>query len=307
VTTEARQDVQELDMAISKPRLIKKIKRPRTKRRVRRRPINVLASVFTTLNLYCGVVSIFASIGEQYEKAVYLILAAIVFDILDGSVARITKSVSEFGKELDSLCDLVSFGVAPAVLIYTSFPPEGAELTTAAARVNSVPAIFFVICSALRLARFNAYQSDQCNIFTGLPTPAAGGTIAAFVLFARHFELQSAVWLLAALALGLSYLMVSTIHYPKDKVKLFVLAPRHAIRMLGICAIVIAVFHYATSPAIVLFPLVMSYVLFGVVDEVYKYLKQRSRDTSRATAGHEALSPEAAPDSSPVSKGGDLL
>jgi len=295
-------------MDTRKQRIMKRLKRPRRKRQ-RRRPINVLASVLTTLSLYCGVVSIFSSINGQYEKAVYLVLAAIVFDMLDGSVARITRSVSLFGKELDSLADLVSFGVAPAVLIYTAFLPEGSELLPAPGRINSVPAIFFVICGALRLARYNVFQSDQRAVFTGLPIPAAGGTVAAFVLFARYFELGAAPWILGALAIGLACLMVSTVRYPKDKVKMFVLAPRRAFRMLAVCAIVIAIFHYASthSPAIVLFPLGMTYVLFGIGDELINYRKRRGRDHAHTESGQEGPSRESPPESAPASKSGDLL
>lgn len=299
-----------LDMAASRSRIIRKLKRSRRKRRLRRRPINVLASVLTTLSLYCGVASIFASIGTQYEKAVTWILVAVVFDMLDGFVARLTKSVSEFGKELDSLSDLVSFGVAPAVLVYTSFLPSESQLTVAASRINVIPAIFFVICGALRLARYNVYQSGQRDVFTGLPIPAAGVTVATFVLFARYLTLPGAVWWLNGLTLGLSYLMVSTVRYPKDKLKLFVLAPRHAFRMLAICAILIAIFHYATSPVVVLFPLAMGYVAFGLGNELHGYVKRRGEGVG-AGEGKEADQPEpssrALPESPPASKSGDPL
>ena len=89
----------------------------RTSARRRFRPVNIAASVMTIMNLYMGVASIFASIGLEFNKAAIFIFMAIAFDMLDGFVARLTKSVSEFGKELDSLCDIVSFGIAPAVLV----------------------------------------------------------------------------------------------------------------------------------------------------------------------------------------------
>jgi len=187
-------------MTTSKFRKRIKERRSRRKRRARRRPINVLASLLTTLSLYCGVVSIFSSIGGRYEKAVYLILLAIVFDMLDGSVARLTHSVSEFGRELDSLCDLVAFGVAPAVLMHVFFTPQ----PRAVGHITSVLAILFVICGALRLARFNVYQSNQRMIFTGLPIPAAGGTLASFVVFVDYLDLPAAPWLVVPLAAGLS-------------------------------------------------------------------------------------------------------
>ena len=136
-----------------------------------------------------------------------------------------------------------------------------------------------------------------------MPTPAAGGTVAAFVLFAQHFQLAAGAWILGGLAIGLSCPMVSTVHYPKDKVKMFVLAPRHAFRMLAMCAVVIAIFHYASihSPAIVLFPLGMTYVLFGIGDELIKYLKRRGHDLPIPEPTQQGPSREAPPDSPSVS------
>lgn len=254
-------------------------KRVPRKRTDRRRPVNVLASVCTTLSLYCGVASIFSSINLEYDQAVLFILVAQIFDTLDGTVARLTNSVSEFGRELDSLCDMVAFGVAPAVLIHTSFLPEGAPLGAATGRINSGLAILFVICGALRLARYNVYQSSQRDYFTGLPIPAAAATIATFIYFARYFQWEHGVWMLGPLTLGMAYLMVSTIRYPKDKLKVFILRPRNAFRALAMSACAIAIFHHAItrSPAIVLFPLCMTYVGFGIVNEIYEYAMRRNR------------------------------
>ena len=250
------------------------MKRPRHHKphhdRKKRRPINVLASALTTFSLYLGISSIFLSIREQYDKAAYLILAAIICDSLDGTVARMTHSISDFGKELDSLADLVSFGVAPAVLIYCSYWLDGQVAGSFTCRIGSVIAIIFAICAALRLARFNVFQSKNRETFTGLPSPAAGGSIAAFVLFVNYFELDfaSKFYILAPLTAGLAYLMVSTVQYPKDRLKkLFVRGPRQAFQMLLVVAVIIVIFHYASekgSPAIVLFPLAMTYVLFGI-------------------------------------------
>ena len=235
----------------------------------RRRPINVLASAITTLNLYCGIACIFAAIEGSFNKAAYWIFAAIVLDTLDGTVARITKSVSEFGKQLDSLCDVVSFGVAPAVLIYKVYLPLEEN---AISRFGAVMAIIYVICTALRLARFNVYQAEIREYFIGLPSPAAAVTIASFVLFTEYFELSVAFWIFGPLTLLMAYLMVSTIQYPKNKMKSMLLAPRNGFRLLALCAVGIAVFDYASrrSPSIVLFPLAASYCLFGVVDTGYR-------------------------------------
>ncbi len=273
----------------------------------RRRPINVLASVLTTLCLYCGVVAIFAGIAKDYDKAVYMILAALIFDMLDGTVARITKSVSEFGKELDSLCDLVAFGVAPAVLVYMCFLPQGVEADSAVRRMHSMLAILFVICGALRLARFNVYQSGRRDIFTGLPIPVAGGTIASFVLFARYFAWQDTLWILGPIMIGLSFLMVSTVRYPKDKLTVFILKPRDAFRILGISALLIAIVHYAvtTSPALVLFPAMMTYVLFGIAEETLHLVGKYRWSAGEPEPAQDVPPPAPSPDSPSVSKSGD--
>lgn len=272
---------------------MKKIRKIRSRFNSKRRPINVLASAITTFSLYLGLSSVFCTMREDYKTAAYLILASIVCDMLDGTVARITKTMSDFGKELDSLADVVAFGVAPAVLIYHAYLYEERLVGTAVGLTGAMMAIIFAICAALRLARFNVYQSGQRESFTGLPTPAAGGTVASFVLFAHYFELHVslnvAYWVLGPLTLGLAYLMVSTVRYPKDRLKkAFILAPHSAFRMLAISAVVIAIFHYAIThhPVIVLFPLCMSYVLFGVGDQVVSLVQRRRRAGSVVAGGH---------------------
>lgn len=273
------------------------------KNRKQRRPINVIASVLTTFSLYCGIASIFASINGEFDKASYWILAAIVLDTLDGTVARMTKSVSNFGKELDSLSDIISFGTAPAVLIYTAYLID--EKNT-----GSMIAIIYLICGALRLARYNVYQSERRRVFVGLPIPAGGGTLASFVLFTNYFEWHVTSWVLGPLTIGLSALMVSTIPYPRE-LSVFIIAPKHAFRMLTLCVVAIAVFHYARqySPSIVLLPLGMSYVLSGLGNNVYEWF-QRRRSTEEDGPLEEAETPlpgaaEADPDEPPPHSSGD--
>lgn len=269
-------------------------KRLRRKRLHRRRPINVVASVVTTLSLYCGIAGIFSAIKGEPEKAAYWILASIFLDVLDGAVARLTKSVSSFGKELDSLSDLVSAGVAPAVLIYTAYLRDWESFGT-------MLGIVFVICGALRLARYNVYQAERRDYFIGLPIPAAGGTLAAFVLFAQYWQMEVAPWVLTPLTLGLSGLMVSTVRYPKDKLRMLILAPKHAFRFLVLCVLGIAVFHYARaySPAIVLLPLALAYVLFGIGDEFYMRLYRRAAIPEAPQRNEAGETPQPAPSATP--------
>ena len=262
-----------------------KRKRSRRFRQLRRRrmPINVMASVITVLGLYAGIASIFASIEGDYRMAAIWILGAIICDLLDGTVARMTGSVSDFGKELDSLSDIVSFGVAPAVLIYIAYLQEGGGTGNVLNPVGGMVATLYVICGALRLARFNVFQAERQDVFIGLPIPAAAGVVASFSLFWKYLEesmgmeMQEAFWLLGPSTVGLSLLMVSNIRYPKKTMRLFILTPRKAFPFLVLCVICIASFHYARvySPAIVLFPLGAAYVLFGIGNALYSFFHRR--------------------------------
>lgn len=280
-----------------------RVDRLRQQRENRRRPINVLASVMTTMNLYCGITSIFASMGLEFEKAAYYILAGVIFDTLDGFVARLTNSVSDFGKELDSLADVVTFGVAPAVLVFAAhIPPESFNDLVLSTRAESIvgmsgsfAGIIFAVCAALRLARYNTFQSTRRDSFVGLPSPAAGCTIAAFVLFLQYFEggLEGmkfgalAYYAVTPMAIALALLMVSRVLYPRNRLKAFVLKPRHAFTALGVYAFVIAVLHYAltTSWAIVLFPVAAAYVLFGLADTAHMKLTRRVIEDPPAQPG----------------------
>jgi CDP-diacylglycerol---serine O-phosphatidyltransferase len=227
------------------------------RRNRKRMPINVAASAVTSLALYCGVASIFWGIRGQYDVASYWIIGAILLDMLDGTVARMTKSVSDFGKELDSLADMVSFGVAPAVLIFNAYVVEGEANREFLAPAGSFMAVFYVICAALRLARYNAFQAGRQDIFIGLPSPAAAGMIASFTLFCQYFELHVTYWVLGPLTIFLALLMVSNVRYPKKSTNMFILAPRRAFRVLVLCVGAIAALNYALhydSAAIVFLP-----------------------------------------------------
>lgn len=250
--------------------------------RRRRRPINVAASVVTTFGLYSGIASIFASINHDFRAAAYWILAAIVLDIFDGAVARLTKSVSDFGKELDSLADIVSFGVAPAVLMYTSYVTHDPDIRQG----GSVIAILYVIGGALRLARYNSFQSDQQNIFVGLPIPGGAGMIASFSLLTKYFEVEVPLWLFGAYVFGLAALMVSQIKYPKKNLQVFVLAPSMAFRFLLLVGMGIAAFHYARqiNPDVVWLPLGSCYVLYGLVNFLIQRFGKEEKGL-RAVAG----------------------
>ncbi len=182
-----------------------------------KKSIYLLPNLFTTGNLLCGFSSILAALNDQYTQAAVAILIAVCLDYLDGKVARMTNSSSAFGLEYDSLADLLSFGMAPGVLLYAwtlqSFGPLG-----------WLAAFLFVICGALRLARFNVQARGlQKYTFTGLPIPAAAGVIATAVLLGRQIygdvhsvEADRPLVLVLAVYV-LAFLMVSNFKYRSFK------------------------------------------------------------------------------------------
>lgn len=163
----------------------------------------IVPNLFTLTNLFLGFLSLTYTLGERYTLAAVTILISAFLDRMDGSLARRLGVSSEFGKELDSLADLVSFGIAPAFLAYASVLDHSLGVWGLAL------AIFFACCGAIRLARFNILSLK--GYYLGVPITIAGGLMAIFVLVSSHFSF----WLLAVFMLLLSGLMVSKIRVPK--------------------------------------------------------------------------------------------
>jgi CDP-diacylglycerol--serine O-phosphatidyltransferase len=155
---------------------------------------------------------------------------------------------------------------------------EGRESNDFLAPEGSVIASVYVICAALRLARYNVFQADRQDLFIGLPSPAAAGNIAALTLFCQYFELHVTYWVLGPFTLVLALLMVSTVRYPKKTMRIFILAPRRAFRVLVLCGAAIAAVNYALhykSPAIIFLPFGVLYVSFGLVNEAVAFVTRR--------------------------------
>jgi CDP-diacylglycerol--serine O-phosphatidyltransferase len=209
------------------------VPRPAQPRRRFRRGASILPSLFTTGNLFLGFWAIVRTIHGQYAEAAPLIFWAILLDVLDGRIARMTGTTSEFGAELDSLADVVSFGVAPALLAYSwGF--------AALPRVGWLVAFLFVVCGALRLARFNVQKSSvDGRYFVGLPIPAAAAPVAALVNVSPapvDAKTHAVVWL--ALLIVLSFLMVSTFRYTSFK-KIDLRSRRSYVNVVGIALLLI--------------------------------------------------------------------
>ena len=179
-----------------------------------RRGVFVVPATITSLGLLAGFYSLISSLDAHFEFAALMIAVAFVCDGLDGRVARISRSTSQFGVELDSLSDVVAFGVAPAALVYAwAIRPLGP--------IAIVISGLFVVCAALRLARFNVQTgSTDKRRFTGLPVPGAALLIAGCTLSYSYFELSSPRMLcvlMAPLTIALAGLMVSRVPYPSFK------------------------------------------------------------------------------------------
>ena len=233
----------------------KRNKRRRDDDKVRKR-IYILPNLLTTGNLFAGFVSIVSTIDGEYEKAAIAILISWVFDILDGKVARLSKTSSRFGIEYDSLADLVAFGVAPGLLVYM-------WALTELDRLGWLAAFAFVACGALRLARFNTMATTEAKqYFLGLPIPGAAGMIASLVLFLHPHYPQpqgniSVILMLATFLL--SALMVSNIRYSAFKELDFI--KTKPIRATFIVVMLIVII--AAKPRLIIFAGLVSYVLSG--------------------------------------------
>ncbi len=211
-----------------------------------------IPSLFTVGNLFLGIVAIILVFNRETEYAAIMVIIAMLLDGVDGRVARALNVTSEFGKELDSLSDVISFGVAPAFIMYVvAFQ----DLNTAAAWIVTA---LFPICGALRLARFNVVSGTP-GYFIGLPIPAAGGVLCTLALF--HKDMPVAVLLISTLAL--SYLMVSNIKYPNFKKVGLPKGSLWLIPLIIIVAVVLGLMYREHLTKIIFVPLVL-YALYGL-------------------------------------------
>ncbi len=238
----------------------------------RRKGIYILPNIFTSLNIFCGFFAIVHAIDGKYATAAVAIIVAIMFDILDGKIARATNTTSRFGVEYDSLADLLSFGLSPSLLIYLwALQPLG--------RIGWLAAFLFTVCGALRLARFNTQVGAvKGDYFAGLPIPAAAGMSATTVLFYHKvgFSGTGNPIIILIMLYVLSFLMVSTVRYRSfKKPELF---KRMELDVL-VLAILVLVF-IAAQPSIALFLFGVTYIGSGPLAMIarHKQAKQQKAD-----------------------------
>jgi CDP-diacylglycerol--serine O-phosphatidyltransferase len=236
------------------------------KRKERRRGIYVLPNLVTTASMFCGFYAVISAIAGNYYQAALSVLAAAVLDGLDGRIARITHTTSAFGVQYDSLSDLIAFGLAPAVLVFLwALKPFN--------RFGWMAAFLYLVCGALRLARFNV-QTGQVNpnYFVGLPIPAAATIVATTILFIYQMGGTGSTGYLIVLIMiyVLSFLMVSNIPYYSFKG--LKLAERRSFNVL-VAAVLIFVL-VALEPFVVLSVVILGYVLSGPILAIYRLKKK---------------------------------
>jgi len=244
------------------------------RRRRLRRGIIILPSAFTLGGLFLGVWAIVHATRGEYLTAGWLIVLAAVFDMLDGRIARYTATGSAFGEELDSLVDCVSFGVAPALIMYFTFLRNGGEWSW-------ILSFLYIVAAVFRLARFNIEQAGTAKVnFHGLPSPTAGASIATFYAFTqtplwhawftRVDDKRAAGWLMMFVAV----LMVSNVLYPVvPRFGLRTWSGRFALFMATLS--IVAAFTY---PEYFFFPFAILYITYGLVSTLLAGFEEKLPD-----------------------------
>ncbi len=244
------------------------MKKKKLNKRKKRRGIYILPNLFTTVSLFFGFFSIVSTLEKKYEIAAVAILISCIFDVLDGKIARLTHTTSQFGMEYDSLSDLVAFGVAPGILIFKwSLQSIG--------RLGWLACFVYIACGALRLARFNVHVRDgkELSYFRGLPIPAAASFIACIILFSKIIECHWNPFLILASVYIISFLMVSNITYLSLKGD--ELSQSRPFNVLVTTVLLLVLIAY--KPKFIIPVLVLSYVLSGPVLIIYRAFVQRGK------------------------------
>lgn len=219
-----------------------------------------IPGVFTMGNVVCGFISILSVLEGNIVTACWFILLAGFLDSLDGRVARLSGGASQFGVELDSLADFLSFGISPAVLVYA------VKLNTMG-KWGWIISIVYIMAAVYRLARYNLLaDSDEKRDFMGLPVPGAALAIVAYILFSYEIwgSLQYSEVLISMVIL-FAFLMVSQVQYDTLPDRFETKSAR-----VKLAIIVIAIILIIFKPRLLLFPILSLYILYGVAREIYR-------------------------------------
>lgn len=229
-----------------------------------RKGIYLLPNLVTTAALFSGFYAILAGMNQQFEKAAVAVFIAMILDGLDGRVARWTNTQSEFGEQYDSLSDLISFGLAPALVMYQWALVDMRDISVAWGKFGWMAAFIYVACAALRLARFNV-QIDEVDkrYFVGLPSPSAAGIMVGMIWMLHDLDVSGKAIEIPALimTIGAGLLMVSNVKYYSFKD----LDVKSKVPHLAILGVVLAFALIQVDPPKVLFAVFMVYSLSGPV------------------------------------------
>jgi CDP-diacylglycerol--serine O-phosphatidyltransferase len=247
-----------------------------------RAPYFWLPNAFTTGALFAGFYAIVAAIDHNFQRAGIAIFIAGIFDLLDGAVARWTNTQSDFGKEYDSLSDMVSFGLAPAIVAYQFGVVRIAEYNVIWGRLGWLATFLYAACAAMRLARFNsrAATADK-RYFEGLPSPSAAACVAGFIWVASDYGLEGLPALVLAFVIAtlIGLLMVSSFAYRSLKE----FNPRGRVRWAYLLVVPVVYIGISMGPAEALFGLFFLYAAHAPVLWVWrKTLNRRHRDETAA-------------------------
>lgn len=243
----------------------------------RKRGIYLLPNLFTTGTLFAGFYSIIAATQDRFAVAALAIFVAMLTDMLDGRVARLTHTESDFGIQYDSLADLVAFGLASGLLAYLYSLDSLAYYSDVAGKLGWLAAFFYSAAAALRLARFNITRggATEKKVFLGLPSPAAAGLLVGFVWVGADFGIEgsSLVLIVLALTVAAGVLMVSSVRY--DSFKDLNFGERVPFRYLLFMLIVFVLI--VIDPPRVLFLGFLVYALSGPVQALRRRRRRRAQ------------------------------
>lgn len=249
-----------------------------------RRGIYLLPNLFTTAALFAGFYAIVAAMADRFEAAAVAIFVAMVLDGIDGRIARLTNTQSAFGAEYDSLSDMVSFGIGPALVVYQ-------WALVGMGKLGWLAAFFYAAATALRLARFNTQvETADKRYFQGLPCPLAAAVVAGLVWFSTDYGVAGETMMPAAFAITIiaGALMVSNIRYHSFKE----LDLKGRVPFISILVVVLVFVFVSSDPPLVLFALSALYALSGPVLTLLFIRRRRAARRSAAAIPEEPAKDE---------------
>jgi CDP-diacylglycerol--serine O-phosphatidyltransferase len=245
------------------------------RRTTRGKGIYLLPNLLTTGGLFAGFYSIVAAIDGNFPQAAWGIFVAMFLDGLDGRVARMTSTASDFGKEYDSLADMVSFGVAPAIVTYQWGVERLAEYGALWGRLGWLAAFLYAAAAAFRLARFNTtFAVDQRRYFQGLASPPAAAAVVAMVWLSTYYEIDGLIGLAAGITVtaAMGLLMMSRFRYLSFKD----VSPSRRVQFANLLIIPLVIIVIAIEPPLVIFLLAIAYASSGPAQWLWQHRGKRS-------------------------------